>query len=67
MKVELNNKEFEIENNSSLQLLLEQSNNIIKPGIAVAVNNSVIPRTKWNDYFLNEDDKIIIIKAVCGG
>ena len=66
MKVYLNNKEIELENNSNLLLLLEE-NNLIKSGIAVAVNNSVVQRTKWNEYFLNDNDKITIIKAVCGG
>ena len=66
MKVYLNNKEIELENNSTLMYLLEQSN-LIKPGIAVAVNNSVVKKTKWDDYFLNDNDKITIIEAVCGG
>ena len=66
MKVYINNKEFELENNSTLMLLLEQSNLVI-PGIAVAVNSSVIQKTKWNECILNDNDKITIIKAACGG
>ena len=66
MKVYLNNKEIELENNSTIQLLLEQTE-FINPGIAVAVNNTVIQRAKWDEYFLNDNDKITIIKAVCGG
>ncbi|MCL2039702.1 MAG: sulfur carrier protein ThiS [Bacteroidetes bacterium] len=66
MKVYLNSKEIELENNSNLLLLLEQSN-IIKPGIAVAVNNFVIPKAQWDNCLLNDNDKITIIKAVSGG
>ncbi len=66
MKVYLNNKEIELENNSNLIFLLEQYG-IIKPGIAVAVNNSVIPKTQWDTYFLNDNDKITIIRAISGG
>ena len=66
MKVYLNSKEIELENNSNLLLLLEQSN-IIKPGIAVAVNNFVIPKLQWDNCLLNDNDKITIIKAVSGG
>ena len=66
MKVYLNNKEIELENNSTIQLLLEQTE-FINPGIAVAVNNTLIQRAKWDEYFLNDNDKITIIKAVCGG
>ena len=71
MKVYLNNREFELENNSTLQCLLEQSGiinpSIMKLGIAAAVNNYVIPKAQWNAYFLNDNDKITIINAVCGG
>lgn len=66
MKVYLNNKEIELENNSTLLFLLEQFN-IKRQGIAVAVNNSVISITQCDSYFLNDNDKITIIKAVSGG
>ena len=66
MKVYLNNKEIELENNSNLLLLLEETN-LIRPSIAVAVNNTVVQKSKWNEYILNDNDKITIIKAVFGG
>ena len=66
MKVYLNNKEIELENHSNLLLLLEEAN-LIKPSIAVAVNNTVVQKSKWNEYILNDNDKITIIKAVFGG
>jgi sulfur carrier protein len=36
-------------------------------GIAVALNNKVIPRTEWNKCLVNENDKLILIKATQGG
>ncbi|MBI5219100.1 MAG: sulfur carrier protein ThiS [Bacteroidia bacterium] len=36
-------------------------------GIAVAVNNHVVPRTQWNNHLLKENDKVTIIRAVQGG
>ncbi|MBX7240434.1 MAG: sulfur carrier protein ThiS [Bacteroidia bacterium] len=36
-------------------------------GIAVAVNQRVIPRSKWNEYTLQENDMITIISATQGG
>lgn len=36
-------------------------------GIAVAVNQLVIPRTDWHSTSLRADDKIEIITAVQGG
>lgn len=38
-----------------------------KRGIAVAVNNQVIPRTAWASTRLKDDDQIIIITAAQGG
>lgn len=36
-------------------------------GIAVAVNNRVVPRGDWSATTLHEGDKITVIRAVCGG
>ena len=36
-------------------------------GVAVAVNNTMISREKWENYSLSEGDNILIIKAACGG
>lgn len=35
--------------------------------MAVALNNKVIPKTVWETTFLQEGDKIVIIKAAYGG
>lgn len=56
--------------------VLEAQNNIAQlvdllqlppKGIAVAVNEGVIPRAQWNQYQLKENDKILIITASQGG
>ena len=36
-------------------------------GQAVAVNNRVVPKAQWGDTQLEEDMKITVIRAVCGG
>ena len=48
-----------------LQLTTELS--LPAQGVAVAVNNRMIPRTEWADYALSEGISIVIIKAACGG
>ena len=65
MKVTVNNKE----GTTGCQNLLELSQKLNVPlsGIALAVNNRMIPRAQWESYILNENDDLIIIKAVCGG
>lgn len=65
MKVTVNNKE--VETNVSNLLLLSQQLDLPSNGIAVAVNNRIVPRTEWEQCVLAEGDALIIIKAVCGG
>ena len=36
-------------------------------GVAGAVNNRVVPRAKWAATQLEEQMKITVIRAVCGG
>lgn len=36
-------------------------------GVAIAINNRVIPRGQWSDTFLAVNDSITVIKAAFGG
>lgn len=36
-------------------------------GIAVALNNRIIPQSSWPETFLNDKDSILIITATQGG
>ncbi len=36
-------------------------------GVALAVNNRVVPRAAWDETLLNESDNVTIIKAAFGG
>ena len=65
MKLRVNSQEVETE----VQTLQEfsQELELASNGIAIAVNNRMIPRAEWESFTLSENDFIIIIKAVCGG
>ncbi len=40
----------------------------IKPdSVAVAVNDEVVPRHLWDEYNINNDDKVEVVRAVSGG
>ncbi|WP_297250076.1 sulfur carrier protein ThiS [uncultured Prevotella sp.] len=65
MKIRINNKETDVLAESLLDLAKELS--LPERGVAVAVNNRMIPRTDWQQTALKDDDNIVIIKAVCGG
>ena len=65
MKLKVNDKEVETGATHLSQFSQEQ--NLPTSGIAVAVNNRMVPRAEWNSHTLQDGDKILIIKAVCGG
>lgn len=65
MKVSVNNKECETAATHIAGLVEELS--LPLQGVAVAVDNRMVPRTEWADYALQEGLRIVIIKAACGG
>ena len=65
MKLKVNDKEVETGATHLSQFSQEQ--NLPAIGIAIAVNQRMVPRTEWDSYALSEGDNILIIKAVCGG
>ena len=41
---------------------------ILRPdGIAIAVNDNVIPKGEWSEYRLEANDKVFVIRATQGG
>ncbi|HSD15157.1 MAG TPA: sulfur carrier protein ThiS [Flavobacterium sp.] len=68
MELKINNQHKQFESNSlSAQALLDLEFPNKQNGIALAVNNTVIPRTNWSNTILNETDDILIITATQGG
>ncbi len=67
MKVIVNKKEIEIEDNCSVCRLLDIIPIEKNGSFAVAVGTKVINRKLWQETFLKEGDNITIIGATCGG
>ena len=67
MLVFVNKQSLDIPENSLLLAALQQTGIVSFQGMAVAVNNQVIQKVKWNEYILNENDKITVIRATQGG
>ncbi|MFT6441544.1 MAG: sulfur carrier protein [Salibacteraceae bacterium] len=67
MEVIVNNSVTQVQNESSLSELISALNLIEQKGIAIALNNKVVTKTKWESTTLSEKDKITIIKATQGG
>lgn len=66
MQIEVNGEIKEIANPSTLKSVVDTMLTDTK-GTAVAVNNSVVPKAEWETCQLNENDKVLLIKATQGG
>jgi sulfur carrier protein len=68
MKIIVNGKEKVIDNQIKLSDYIALNLNGKEPrGIAVALNETIIPRQKWNSVLINENDSIEIVHSVQGG
>ena len=66
MDIKVNGEVVSLNEGNMLSDLAVQLN-LPKNGVAVAVNQEMVPRENWNGFSLKENDEIIIITAVCGG
>lgn len=67
MKVIVNNKDHTIETGAGVSKLLDFIDVPEAYGLAIAVNNRIIPRSQWENHKLSEGDKILLVKAAQGG
>ncbi|MDX6183497.1 sulfur carrier protein ThiS [Flavobacterium sp. Fl-77] len=68
MELKINHqiKQFSAET-LSVQSLLDLEIPNKQTGIAVAINNTVVPKINWNQHLVQETDEILIISATQGG
>jgi sulfur carrier protein len=67
MQIKVNGEQKEISTEVSLLQLLDLLQLSAGQGLALAVNEQVVARSKWSDFVLNDGDQVIIIKATAGG
>lgn len=67
MDITVNNEPLQISDTCSITQLLQDHVQQKPEGIAVAVNQSVIPKSEWENTFIASGDTIILIKATQGG
>lgn len=65
MNVQINDKVTETQARTLQQLAGELG--LPEKGVAIAIANKMVPRTEWADTELHEGDRIMMIKAACGG
>lgn len=67
MEITLNDKKQTVSENISLNEIVISQLGDKQKGVAVAVNDSVIPRSNWETHTIKNNDTILIIKATQGG
>ena len=66
MKVQVNNKEVELTTGNTISALAAQLD-LPPQGVAIALNNRMIPRSQWAEQEIQNGDGIGIIRAAFGG
>jgi len=67
MEITFNDHKHQVEEQTSVQTALNKWIGDKQKGIAVAVNETIVPKTQWESYILQPDDKVLVIKATQGG
>ena len=68
MLVTVNNQPVELTTGQpTLDYLLQQLQYGEKKGLAVAIQDEIVPKSTWFSYALQENDKVTIIQATPGG
>ncbi len=67
MEVTVNQQKYHLETACSVAGMLAAVLGETPKGIAVAVNQNIVPRTIWTDHMLKQGDQVMLIKATQGG
>ncbi len=63
----INNQKKEFSDRLSIVQLVQNLQLQSGRGLALAVNDQVVPKSEWETFSLNELDKVTIIRATQGG
>ena len=66
-EVTINQKQFQLPESGTLADVLPLLQIVQPDGIAIAVNEEVIPRGEWAGYLLRRGDRVFVIRATQGG
>ncbi len=65
--VRVNDKPHEAAAGTMLAQLLLELGLTAAQGVAIAINDTVVPRSAWEEYCLAEGDQVLVIQATQGG
>jgi sulfur carrier protein len=67
MDISLNGAPHRFGGASLIELLAAQAIDQTKPGVAVAINDAIVPRAEWAAVSLNPGDVVEIVRPHSGG
>jgi sulfur carrier protein len=67
VEVSINQQNFQLQESGTLMDVLPLLHIGQPDGIAIAVNETVIPRGEWETYVLQSKDRVFVIRATQGG
>lgn len=67
MEIIINNVRKTVDESISIQKIVEAEFGEKTKGIAIAIQQKVVPRTEWETTFLNDQDEVLLIRATQGG
>ncbi len=67
MKISINRKIIEIQQNLNLKELVETKHLPQEKGVAIAINKEIIVKTEWSNTILKENDDVQLFNAIQGG
>ena len=67
MQVWVNDKPVALEEENTTLTQMVNKKGITTDGCAIAINGSILPRSKWSETILSKGDQISLFQAIAGG
>jgi len=66
MRIMFNDEPMQCTPGLSVSALLAQLAQL-KPGVALALNEQILPRERWDDHLVQDGDRILLFQVIAGG
>ncbi|ADO50401.1 sulfur carrier protein ThiS [[Enterobacter] lignolyticus] len=66
MRIIVNEESVECSSALSVSALLTQLQ-LLRPGMALALNQQILPRAQWDEQLLQDGDAILLFQVIAGG
>lgn len=67
MEIQINDETFSVHEHTSIHDVIFSILKLSPIGIAIAVNDAIVPKSEWERSFLHPFDKILVIRPSSGG